>query len=143
MGVHEEPAEHDASADFLASLRQYQRSPIEEGPAGTAGIGAAPAGMAGGRLAVPAWPAGGTAAGAAGGGLAGISGLTNEAGEYNCFLNTILQCLYRCKDFRQQVVLPSLLSCHCRPRCMPPPPSYGHAFHSEYSTAHPPPACRC
>ena len=27
-------------------------------------------------------------------------GLTNEAGEYNCFLNVIIQCLWRCADFR-------------------------------------------
>lgn len=30
-------------------------------------------------------------------------GLQNEAGEYNCFLNAIIQCLWRCPDFRQQV----------------------------------------
>jgi hypothetical protein len=30
-------------------------------------------------------------------------GLRNEAGEYNCFLNAIIQCLWRCADFRQQV----------------------------------------
>ena len=33
----------------------------------------------------------------------GLAGLRNEAGEYNCFLNTIIQCLWRCADFRQQV----------------------------------------
>ena len=27
-------------------------------------------------------------------------GLTNEAGEYNCFLNVIIQCLWHCADFR-------------------------------------------
>ena len=30
-------------------------------------------------------------------------GLTNEAGEYNCFLNVIIQCLWHCSEFRQQV----------------------------------------
>ena len=30
-------------------------------------------------------------------------GLQNEAGEYNCFLNAIIQCLWRCANFRQQV----------------------------------------
>ena len=30
-------------------------------------------------------------------------GLRNETGEYNCFLNVIIQCLWRCADFRQQV----------------------------------------
>ena len=30
-------------------------------------------------------------------------GLTNAAGEYNCFLNVIVQCLWHCGDFRQQV----------------------------------------
>ena len=33
----------------------------------------------------------------------GLVGLRNETGEYNCFLNTIIQCLWRCADFRQQV----------------------------------------
>ncbi|PSC67694.1 Inactive ubiquitin carboxyl-terminal hydrolase 54 isoform A [Micractinium conductrix] len=31
-------------------------------------------------------------------------GLRNETGEYNCFLNVIIQCLWRCADFRQQVM---------------------------------------
>lgn len=39
---------------------------------------------------------------AAGGELC-LPGLRNEAGEYNCFLNVILQCLWHCRDFRQQV----------------------------------------
>ena len=30
-------------------------------------------------------------------------GLSNAAGEYNCFLNVIIQCLWRCADFRAQV----------------------------------------
>ena len=29
--------------------------------------------------------------------------LRNEIGEYNCFLNVIIQCLWRCAEFRQQV----------------------------------------
>ncbi|KAL4450742.1 hypothetical protein ABPG77_001098 [Micractinium sp. CCAP 211/92] len=33
----------------------------------------------------------------------GLAGLRNEAGEYNCFLNVIVQCLWRCADFRRQV----------------------------------------
>lgn len=40
---------------------------------------------------------------AAGGELC-LPGLRNEAGEYNCFLNVILQCLWHCRDFRQQVL---------------------------------------
>ena len=40
--------------------------------------------------------------GAAGGELA-LTGLQNETGEYNCFLNVIIQCLWRCAEFRQQV----------------------------------------
>lgn len=32
-----------------------------------------------------------------------LTGLRNEAGEYNCFLNVIIQCLWRCTEFRQQV----------------------------------------
>ena len=39
------------------------------------------------------------AAAAAAGGLH-APGLTNEAGEYNCFLNVIIQCLWHCADFR-------------------------------------------
>jgi hypothetical protein len=31
------------------------------------------------------------------------AGLANETGEYNCFLNVVVQCLWNCKDFRQQV----------------------------------------
>ncbi|KAL4450740.1 hypothetical protein ABPG77_001096 [Micractinium sp. CCAP 211/92] len=34
----------------------------------------------------------------------GLAGLRNETGEYNCFLNVIVQCLWRCADFRQQVL---------------------------------------
>lgn len=34
-----------------------------------------------------------------------VSGLSNEAGEYNCFLNAILQCLWHCAEFRRQVGL--------------------------------------
>ena len=32
-----------------------------------------------------------------------MAGLRNETGEYNCFLNVIIQCLWRCAEFRQQV----------------------------------------
>ena len=39
-------------------------------------------------------------------------GLQNEAGEYNCFLNVIIQCLWHCSAFRAR-----LLSC---------PPHYEH-----------------
>lgn len=31
-------------------------------------------------------------------------GLANEAGEYNCFLNVVIQCLWHCKDFRTRVM---------------------------------------
>ncbi len=34
---------------------------------------------------------------------AAATGLSNEAGEYNCFLNVIIQCLWHCADFRAQV----------------------------------------
>ena len=33
----------------------------------------------------------------------GFTGLRNEAGEYNCFLNVIVQCLWRCAEFRRMV----------------------------------------
>eukprot|EP00775_Hariotina_reticulata_P010946 gene10946-11100_t len=32
------------------------------------------------------------------------AGLANEAGEYNCFLNVVVQCLWSCRAFREQVV---------------------------------------
>jgi hypothetical protein len=31
------------------------------------------------------------------------AGLANETGEYNCFLNVVVQCLYSCREFRNQV----------------------------------------
>ena len=31
-------------------------------------------------------------------------GLRNATGEYNCFLNVIIQCLWHCRMFRQQVM---------------------------------------
>lgn len=53
-----------------------------------------------------------------------FTGLQNEAGEYNCFLNVIIQCLWRCTDFRQLVgpnscLLrpPRLVRCCCAWRC--------------------------
>ena len=33
----------------------------------------------------------------------GLAGLSNEAGEYNCFLNVIIQCLWHCSEFRAAV----------------------------------------
>ena len=33
----------------------------------------------------------------------GFTGLRNETGEYNCFLNVIVQCLWRCAEFRRMV----------------------------------------
>jgi hypothetical protein len=32
-------------------------------------------------------------------------GLANETGEYNCFLNVVVQCLWYCSEFRAQVAL--------------------------------------
>jgi hypothetical protein len=32
-----------------------------------------------------------------------LPGLRNESGEFNCFLNVVLQCLWRCEAFRSQV----------------------------------------
>ena len=52
----------------------------------------------GGSLAPPAAPAAAPPAEA----LAGPT-LSNEAGEYNCFLNVVLQCLWYCAEFRAQV----------------------------------------
>jgi hypothetical protein len=38
-------------------------------------------------------------------------GLRNETGEYNCFLNVIIQCLWRCAEFKREV------RCRFRPPC--------------------------
>ncbi len=46
-------------------------------------------------------------------GLAGAVGLRNETGEYNCFLNVIVQCLWRCADFRQQARGACFISSRC------------------------------
>ena len=35
---------------------------------------------------------------------AGGAGLRNATGEYNCFLNVIIQCLWRCQAFRKQIM---------------------------------------
>ncbi len=42
------------------------------------------------------------------GATAGVTGLSNEAGEFNCFVNVVIQCLWRCEGFRQQVSDPHL-----------------------------------
>ena len=42
--------------------------------------------------------------GGGGGGVQlALPGLRNDVGQYNCFLNAVLQCLWRCEAFRQQV----------------------------------------
>ena len=33
---------------------------------------------------------------------AGMPGLQNQIGEYNCFLNVVVQCLWHCRDFKRQ-----------------------------------------
>ena len=33
-----------------------------------------------------------------------MPGLRNETGEYNCFLNVIIQCLWHCSDFRAAIM---------------------------------------
>lgn len=33
---------------------------------------------------------------------AGMPGLQNQIGEYNCFLNVVVQCLWHCQDFKRQ-----------------------------------------
>ena len=73
--------------------------------AGTAGVDASQAVAAAQRLAPPAAP------GALGGYWpapseqqhAGLPGLRNESGEYNCFLNAVVQCLHHCPPFRRGV----------------------------------------
>jgi hypothetical protein len=41
------------------------------------------------------------------------AGLANETGEYNCFLNVVVQCLYSCREFRNQVwELPGYVAQH-------------------------------
>ena len=43
-------------------------------------------------------------------------GLRNATGEYNCFLNVIIQCMWHCRLFRQAVMTwdPSAYQVHCR-----------------------------
>ena len=50
----------------------------------------------------PQQPAEGPAGGGGELALAG-PGLANAVGEYNCFLNVIVQCLWYCAEFREQV----------------------------------------
>ena len=33
-----------------------------------------------------------------------MAGLQNQTGEYNCFLNVIIQCLWHCRDFRDRLL---------------------------------------
>jgi hypothetical protein len=44
------------------------------------------------------------AAGVVGGPEVGAAGLANETGEYNCFLNVVVQCLWNCMTFRKMLV---------------------------------------
>ena len=37
-------------------------------------------------------------------GDAAAAGLANETGEYNCFLNAIIQCLWQCRAFRHNML---------------------------------------
>ncbi|KAG2445913.1 hypothetical protein HXX76_000516 [Chlamydomonas incerta] len=60
----------------------------------SAGRGAAGWGVGMGMAAAP------TSDAATGGGNAAGTGLVNRQGEYNCFLNVIIQCLWHCTDFR-------------------------------------------
>eukprot|EP00878_Enallax_costatus_P013635 GHUV01014258.1.p1 GENE.GHUV01014258.1~~GHUV01014258.1.p1 ORF type:complete len:721 (+),score=313.38 GHUV01014258.1:201-2165(+) len=46
---------------------------------------------------------GASAPGSRAGPAVSSAGLANETGEYNCFLNVVVQCLYSCKAFREQV----------------------------------------
>ena len=41
---------------------------------------------------------------AAGAADVAMPGLRNETGEYNCFLNVIIQCLWHCSDFRAAIM---------------------------------------
>jgi hypothetical protein len=51
---------------------------------------------------VRAAPGGYAAAAAAS--VAGAPGLANDSGEYNCFLNVVVQCLWHCAEFRAAVL---------------------------------------
>jgi hypothetical protein len=44
-------------------------------------------------------------------------GLQNQTGEYNCFLNVIVQCLWHCREFRTGLLSldPRLLQVACPP----------------------------
>lgn len=95
MGIHgsgevvvdEEDA--DLAAAIAASLAPQASSPALAGGAGAS---------ASSDAAVPAQH--GTAM--------KLAVLQNDVGQYNCFLNVIVQCLWHCREFRQQVNRTSL-----------------------------------
>ena len=50
-------------------------------------------------------------------------GLQNETGEYNCFLNVIIQCLWHCSDFRTRLLSWPPHYEHGKPALVFPPPA--------------------
>ena len=56
------------------------------------------------RGAISSTGGGEVAARVVGGLEVGAAGLANETGEYNCFLNVVVQCLWNCKTFRTMLV---------------------------------------
>ena len=45
------------------------------------------------------------------GDITSTPGLQNKTGEYNCFLNVIVQCLWHCASFRTLLMALSSLQC--------------------------------
>jgi hypothetical protein len=83
------PGEDQEDADLAAAMKasmEEQGRPAAASP-WIAALGGAPA----------------TAAAATGGEELAAPGLSNETGEYNCFLNVVVQCLWHCSDFSAAV----------------------------------------
>ncbi len=78
------PGQGQEDADLEAALAASMRA----APVPPRGVRAAP---------------GGCAASVAGS-VAGAPGLVNDSGEYNCFLNVVVQCLWHCAEFRAAVL---------------------------------------
>ena len=80
------------AARMLASAMQHQQAAADADGRGSAGTGAA---------------------------LVATPGLQNRIGEYNCFLNVIIQCLWQCGAFRARLLqlAPQQLAVGPRPAC--------------------------
>ncbi|KAF6258340.1 hypothetical protein COO60DRAFT_1284604 [Scenedesmus sp. NREL 46B-D3] len=88
------------SASGATAAAGAQQQPAWGGAAGAQQQGGSGAGSDFPSLGVERGSGGGRRAAAPG---VSNAGLANETGEYNCFLNVVVQCLYNCRDFRNSV----------------------------------------